>query len=105
MRSIEKRVLAVLIAASALAVATAARAEWAKSYRDNFVNACVKSVEGMGDPQKATRSCTCMAEAMEAKVSDTRLMEIEKMPEGEQKKAALMPLLEGAKAKCQGQPQ
>lgn len=101
MRGGAERTLAGLVAAAAMALPAVAGTEWAKAYRDNFVDGCVKSTAGMADADKAARRCDCMARALEARVSEERMTEIEKMQDGEQKKAAMVPLLEAAKAACQ----
>ena len=85
------------IAIFAIGFAHAARAEWTKAYRDNFVNGCINAV---GDAQKAAHGCACMAREMEAQVSQDRMIELSRMPNGQERSAALTPLLQTAKAKC-----
>jgi len=91
-----------LLTSSLAAAALPAQAEWDKAYRDNFISGCVKSTEPSGDIQRTTRTCTCMEQHLESRLSEQRMIELSKMTESQEKQAALSPLLQEAKAKCEG---
>ena len=87
------------IAVAATGFAHLAEAEWTKEYRDNFVTGCMNAAR---HAQNASQGCACMAREMEAQVSQNRMIELSRMPNGEERSEALTPLLQTAQAKCNG---
>jgi hypothetical protein len=75
--------------------------EWPAAQRANFIHGCVNAAKTPKDQEKMTEQCTCMAQQMEAQVSPERLAELSAMPEGKERDAALLPLLQEAKVKCE----
>jgi hypothetical protein len=100
-RNLERWTASIVFAASTIAASGAmAGTQWDKGYRDNFVSGCMKSNNTGIESAKMAQACACMAQEMERQMSEDRMVELSRMPEGQEKATALTPYLQTAKAKC-----
>ena len=101
MGRVEKCFFVAAMASSIMVSAKLANADWDQTYRDNFVNSCVKSTSSSPELEKSMRMCTCMERQVEAQLPQEKMIEISKMPEGQEKNSAISPLVQEAKTKCE----